>query len=149
MQDTVYSGTIAGTIGGLVKLAINLVLYVLGVAKTTSLHMAAAALLPRGVALNLPSSLMVGLAVDWLVAVALGIIGVYIVRLTGRDFLWLKGVVYGGLIWVVGCGYLATAVVPAWLLRPDPATSVSVLAAHLAYGLTALFVAGRYKIEAV
>jgi len=149
VPDTVYAGTIAGTIGGLVKLALNLVLYVLGAAKTTSLHFAAAALLPKGTALNKPSSLMVGLAVDWLVAVALGISVVYIVRLTGRDFLWLKGVIYGGLIWVVGYGYLAALVVPAWLLRPDPATSVSVLAAHLAYGLTALFVAGRYKIKAV
>lgn len=147
VQDTVASGTVAGTLGGLVKLAINLVLYVIGVAKTTTLHASAAALLPPGAPLGLPSSLMVGLVVDWLIGVGLGILGAYILRLTGRDFLWLKGIVYGGLIWVLGYGFLATLVVPKWLIRPDLATSASMLAAHLAYGLTTLFVAGRYNIR--
>lgn len=149
MQDTVYAGAVAGTLGGLAKLAVNLILYLLGAAKTTTLHMAAAALLPKGTALNIPSSLTVGLAVDWLVAVLLGIIGVCVIRVTGRDFLWLKGAVYGGLIWVIGCGYLAVPVVPPWLLRPDLATSVSMLVTHLAFGLIVLFVAGRCKSEAV
>lgn len=147
MQDMVYSGTIAGTLGALVKLAVNLLLCVASIAKTTTLHLSAAALLPKGVALNTAGSLMTGVAVCWLVSALSGIIGVYILRLTGRDFLWLKGIIYGGLIWVVGYGYLATLVVPERLLRPDLATSVAMLTAHLAFGLTALFVAGKYKIE--
>ncbi|MEW6770313.1 MAG: hypothetical protein AB1330_02865 [Bacillota bacterium] len=148
MRDTVYSGTIAGTLGAPVKLAVNLLFYVASVAKTTTLHLSAAALLPKGVALNTPAaSLTIGVAVCWLVSALSGIIGVYILRLTGRDFLWLKGIIYGGLIWVVGYGYLATLVVPERLLRPDLATSVAMLTAHLAFGLTVLFAAGSHKIE--
>lgn len=50
---------------------------------------------------------------------------------------------------MVGYGYLATLVVPERLLRPDLATSVAMLTAHLAFSLTALFVTGRYRIKAV
>jgi hypothetical protein len=146
MQDMVCAGTIAGTLGALVKLAVNLLLCVASIAKTTTLHLSAA-LLPKGVALNTAGSLTTGVAVCWLVSALLGTIGVYILRLTGRRFLWLKGILYGGLIWVVGYSYLATLVVPERLLRPNPATSVAMLAAHLAFGLTALFVAGSHKIE--
>jgi len=149
MQNTVYTGVIAGTLGGAAKLAVNLLFYLAGIAKITTVHSAAAALLPKGTALGTPPSLATGLAVEWLVAVLLGIIAVYLLRLTGRDLLWLKGIVYGGLTWVFGYGYLATLLVPEPLLRPDLATSAAMLAAHLAFGLTALFVAGRYQIEAV
>lgn len=69
MQDTVYAGTIAGTLGGLVMLAVNLVLYVLGIAKTTILHAAAAIILPGNIALITPPVLLLGLVTHWLLAV--------------------------------------------------------------------------------
>lgn len=141
------AGTFAGILGDLVKLAVNLVLYIIGVAGTTSLHIAAAALLPARVAQG-PPFLMLGLVVEMLVAAGLGILGAYLVRATGRDFLWLKGIVYGGIIWVIGYGLLAPLLAPRWLVLPNLATSMAMLAAHLAYGLTTLFIVGRYALRA-
>ncbi|RPF42829.1 hypothetical protein EDD75_1941 [Thermodesulfitimonas autotrophica] len=145
MRDTVYTGVVAGTAGGLSKLAVNLLLYWAGAAKTTSLHFAAAALLPPNVPLNTLPALLVGFAVDWLTAVLGGLAGVYFLRATGWDFLYLKGIVFGGLLWLVGYGFLAQMVVPERLLRPDVGTSATLLVGHLVFGLVLFTVAARLK----
>ncbi|MEW6573406.1 MAG: hypothetical protein AB1374_07220 [Bacillota bacterium] len=77
MQDTVYAGTVAGTLGGVVILAVNLVLYVLGIVKTTILHAAAAIILPGNIALITPPVLLLGLVTHWLLAVFFGVLGVF------------------------------------------------------------------------
>ncbi|MEW6182396.1 MAG: hypothetical protein AB1500_04360 [Bacillota bacterium] len=140
MQDTIYTGAIAGISGGLVKLTVGLSLYVIGVAETTILHQAAFAFLPEGAAINSAPALVIGLVVHSVLAALLGVIGVYILRLTG--------LLYGGLLWVVVYGDLAAHLVPLRLLRPDLATVVTMLFNHLAFGLTTFYAAGRLRAAA-
>ncbi|MEW6448564.1 MAG: hypothetical protein AB1426_10830 [Bacillota bacterium] len=45
MQDTAYVATVAGTLGALARPAVNLILCLPGIAKTTILHAAAAMIL--------------------------------------------------------------------------------------------------------
>ncbi|MEW6573404.1 MAG: hypothetical protein AB1374_07210 [Bacillota bacterium] len=149
MRDTVCTGVVAGTAGGLGKLAVNLLLYWAGVAKTTSLHFAAAALLPPNVSLNTTPALLVGLAADLLTALLWGITGIYFLSATGRDFLYLKGLVYGGLLWLVGYGFLAQLVVPERLLRPDVGTTATLLVGHLVFGVFLFTVTARLQIGEV
>jgi hypothetical protein len=147
-HDKVYTGFIAGTIGGLATFLVDMFFYAVGVTRTMILEQAGYLVLPNGISLDLPSSLMMGAAVHWVVAAVLGVTGAYIIRLTGRDFLWLKGVLYGGFIWVGLHGYLAATAIPDRLLKPDVATSVLTAFSHLLFGLITLLVAGLDRVEA-
>lgn len=145
MRDTVVLGAIAGGIGYVVMLAINLVLFVTGVAGLSILHQAARGVLPPGSPLGTAPALGLGLLVTLLLAVLLGVLAVYIVSVTGRDYAWFKGLVYGAAIWVLLYGLLGPLFIPVQVLRPDLPTSLSVLVGHLAYGLVTFLVAAQYR----
>lgn len=148
MQDTVYAGTIAGTLGGVVILAVNLVPYGLGIAKATILHAAAAIILPGNIALITPPRSPFGSGHTLAAGSLFRRFRVYI-RASGRGYTWLKGTGYGGFLWLLTYSHGVGTEVPGWLQRPDLATCVSMLAAYLSYGLTVWFVLTRYGTEAV
>lgn len=145
MRDTVVIGTVSGLIGGAVMLAINLMLFMTGSAALTQLHQGARAVLPPGSPLGTAPALALGAVVTLMLAVLLGILAVYILQATGRDYTWLKGLLYGLTVWVAGYGLLAPLFVPMQIMRPDLLTSVSSLASHLAYGLVTFLVAAQYR----
>lgn len=145
MRDTIVLGAVAGTIGAVVMLAVNLILFVGGVAAFSQLHQAARAVLPPGSPLGTTPALALGLVVTLMLAIILGLFAVYIVNKTGRDYAWFKGLLYGIAVWVVVYGLLGPLFVPVQILRPDLLTSVSFLASHLAYGLVTFLVAAQYR----
>jgi|Deesub1362A_J573_1020465.scaffolds.fasta_scaffold00029_152 hypothetical protein len=145
MRDTVVVGAVAGFIGGVVMLAINLILFVGGVIALSQLHQGARAVLPPGAALGTAPALALGLVVTLLLAIILGVVGVYLLRATGRDYAWFKGLLFGGAVWVLVYGLLGPLLIPMPILRPDLLTSASFLVSHLAYGLVTFLVAAQYR----
>ncbi|ACA60430.1 DUF6789 family protein [Candidatus Desulforudis audaxviator] len=145
MRDSIVLGAVAGTIGLVVMLAINLILFITEIAGLSILHQAARGVLPPGSPLGTAPALGLGLLVTLLLAIILGVLAVYIVSATGRDYAWFKGLVYGAAIWVLVYGLLGPLFIPVQVLRPDLPTSVSVLLGHLAYGLVAFLVAAQYR----
>ncbi|MBU4532531.1 MAG: hypothetical protein KJ650_02660 [Firmicutes bacterium] len=145
-QDTVFVGFLGGLIGGLAKLAADVAFFILGIAKTTEAHLAAQAFLPTGTAITL-SALALGVAVDLGIAVALGIVAAYIIAFTGRDYLLLKGLIFGALLYVFGYGLVAQAFLPTVVLRPDLATSAVFLLTHLVLGAVTFLVIGQFQTE--
>lgn len=148
MRDSVLIGAVSGLIGGVVMLALNLILFVTGITAVSQLHQGARAVLPPGVALESAPALALGAVETFLIAAILGVAAVYFLRATGRDYAWLKGLLYGAAAWFLLYGLLGPLVIPMPVLRPDLATSVSLLAGHLLYGLVTFLVAAQYRTEA-
>ncbi|MDQ7791553.1 MAG: hypothetical protein C4575_09020 [Desulforudis sp.] len=147
MQDTIFVGFVVGLIGGLAKMATDIAFFIPGIAKTTSAHLGAQALLPEGTPLTLPA-LALGAGVDLTIAIALGIIATYIIANTGRDYLFLKGIIFGAMVYVFGYGLVALAVLPVAVLRPDFASSATFLLSHMVLGAVIFLVAGQFQTDA-
>lgn len=144
MRDSIVTGLIAGILGGLVYLVPAWGLWLAGIAKTTPLHISAHVFLPPGAATGTIPALTFGFIVHLIVSALLGIIAVGMLRLTGADYLWAKGLAFGGTVYLLVYGLIAQAFIPAAVLHPDLVTSAVFLFGHLVYGLIAVLFAGYY-----
>ncbi len=147
MRDTVLAGTFAGIAGGLFYQVFVWVLLLSGIAQTTPFRLGAYVLVRPGVNLSSLPAQGLGAAQHFALASLFGIIIVYLLRLVGTDFLAVKGLVYGGIIYFLIYGVLAKAVIPVHILQPDLTTSIVHLFGNLFFGLTTTYIAG-YLVRA-
>lgn len=90
-----------------------------------------------------PLWLVIGWSVHLLIGVLLGVIFVCILTYVGRDYAVVKGVVFGGLVWVVQIGVIGKilGVIPD---RPPPGELLILFGYHLLYGAVLGYVVSRW-----
>ena len=100
-NDRFISGAIAGTIAAIAKTIPNFIFNLLGVTNHTYPSLIAAILLKT----PHPHSFwpfFLGLVIDAIIGGVVGIVIAYILKTVGNKYLWLKGIIFGNLVWLIG-----------------------------------------------
>lgn len=119
-KDTIVLGSIAGFIGNVFKEALAWTFHLLGYLRYTFVHIAAGTFVPEEFIDN-PVSLAAGFIADYIIAGTIGVITLFIVRLTGNDYPIYKSIGFSSLLYVVLYGALmALDYTRASLLTPLP-----------------------------
>lgn len=134
IKDRVTAGIVAGLMANLVKQAVEWTAYHFDISQEVGSEKAADFLLPKG-KIKTPIGRAVGVAADSTIAAALGVFGVYVLTLTGKDHYILKGISIGNLTWSAIYGVLSRMGVSSSVYR-DPKTTAVEWLAHAAFGIT-------------
>jgi hypothetical protein len=144
-QDTLIYGAMAGIAGTIAKEAIDFLSVVLGWSKYLYWHIAASIfILPEEV--TQAGGLILGALGDLVAGSLFGIVLLYILKYTGKDYLYFKGLGFGWLIWL---GFFGL-VVNIHIIRITPTdigTSLSAFLEHSVFGLTTAWFIGKYGQE--
>jgi len=145
LKDRILAGTIAGMIASIIKTISNLILWKMGVIKHLYLFIASAALIrPEDATTVL--GVILGVVVDIITGGTLGLLLVYLFKLTGRDYWWYKGLIMGNVIWLFGLGlainFGASRIVPV-----DPVFRLTSLVEHQIFGLVGAYLIIKWYPE--
>ncbi|NLP36060.1 MAG: hypothetical protein GX357_00195 [Firmicutes bacterium] len=143
IRDRIALGVLAGIIATIPAILVNMLSVNLGFAKWYSHQIGGSIYLHPGLTDSLQGFLLG--ALTWLIpAMALGIITSYVIKATGEDFWWLKGIavtlicmhliVYGFLYSLGG----------ATIVPFDFATNISIYVENIIYGLTLGYLIKRW-----
>ncbi len=144
MKDKVVIGIVTGLLADAIKLSFNYLAFRLNFATVVFWQIAASRFLEKN-DLYQPLAYIVGGITDLTVTSIAGILFIYFLHFTGRDYIWLKGTGFGLTIWVA---LLGTLLVQS-RVKLDLATSDIIVTAiaHLIYGLSlALFAKRFYRL---
>jgi len=134
LKDKIMVGALIGIFSDAVKLTSNYIMYKLGWTSVVFWQIVAARFLTKD-DLSKPSALFIGAVADITVSAILGIGFVYFVYLFGRKFLFIKGIGYGLLIWVVLLGSLLSQTIGG-KITPTPPGIIVTMIAHFIFGLS-------------
>ncbi len=138
MKDKVMAGLTVGLLADSVKLIFNYACFSFGFTKTVFWQIAATRFLNRD-DLFKPIAYLIGAIVDLTTTAVLGVLFIFLLRLTGRAYLWIKGAGFGLVVWVGLFGTVLSQAT-ATKLPSEPATILVAAIAHLIFGLSlALF----------
>ncbi|PKM80807.1 MAG: hypothetical protein CVU89_11705 [Firmicutes bacterium HGW-Firmicutes-14] len=137
LRDSILAGATAGMAATLIKNIPNLILWKTGIVEYIYFHLAASALIsPNEV--GSPIGLLVGVVVDIITGGTLGILIIYFLKITGKDYWWFKGLIVGNLIWLWGLGVAINFGV-ARIVPLDPVFRLTSLIEHQIFGLAGSF----------
>ncbi len=144
MKDKVAIGTIVGLLADVTKLLFNYLAFNLHFTNVIFWQIAAARFLERN-DLFKPMAYFIGAVTDLTVTAIIGVLFIYFLHFTGRDYIWLKGAGFSLVIWVI---VLGTLLVQSQAKLNLQSTDVSVtFLAHLVYGFSLAFAARKlYKL---
>ena len=144
MKDKVAIGTIVGLLADVTKLLFNYLAFNLHFTNVIFWQIAAARFLERN-DLFKPMAYFLGAVTDLTVTAIIGVLFIYFLHFTGRDYIWLKGTGFSMVIWVI---VLGTLLVQSQAKLNLQSTDVSVtFLAHLVYGFSLAFAARKlYKL---
>ncbi len=138
MKDKVMAGLTVGLLADSIKLVFNYACFYFGFTKTVFWQIAATRFLNRQ-DLFKPIAYLIGAIVDLTTTAALGVLFIYLLRLSGRDYLWFKGAGFGLIVWTGLFGTVLSQATEA-KLPSEPTTILVAAVAHLLFGLAlALF----------
>lgn len=145
VRDKVALGTIAGLIGTIPQVLINALSVYIGFAKTYDFQLSGSIYLYKELTLTFWGFILGGI-VWFSMAIGLGVVTTYFIKVTGKDFWWLKGIIVSNMImYILMYGFFfaleAPKVVP-W----DVSTNFSILIENLIFGLTTSYIIKRYLI---
>lgn len=144
MKDKIMAGLVVGLLADVVKLAVNYSFFLLGFVKTVFWQVAATRFLSSS-ELFKPVAYLIGGLVDLTTTAVLGVIFIYLIRFTGRDYVWYKGAGFGLIVWVGLFGTVLAEAVER-KLPADARTIIVTAVAHLIFGLSLAFFSKRiYK----
>jgi len=146
MRDSALTGIIAGVIGGIAYQSFMYVFYLVGISETTPFHLGAYILLRPGLDISAVPAQALGMVQHLANSSLLGLIAVYLLRYMGTDYLWLKGLAFGGVIYFLIYGVIAKAVIPVHILQPNLSTSTAYMFGNLLFGLLTTF-AVAYQLK--
>ena len=131
------TGVLIGLLADAVKLGVNYLAFALGYTNVVFWQIVATNILPKEY-LFTTSALIIGAAMDVTVTCLLGVIFLYVIKYTGLDFLFLKGIGFAMLVWV---GLMGTIIGPSLeaKLPQTPSGIFVTIVAHFFFG-TALAV---------
>lgn len=101
IKDRLIAGAISGMIGALAKTLLNYLFFLLGVTRHTYPSLIAMILLKSHGPFHI-GALLIGFIIDSVIGGTVGILIIYLLEGVGRRYLWMKGVIFGNLVWLVG-----------------------------------------------
>ena len=148
IKDRIALGTISGLLASIPSFVINFILVQIGFARWYSFQIGGSIYLhPENT--NTLQGFIFGTLVWLIPASALGIIIAYVIRNTGEDFWWLKGIIITMvLMFLFTYGFLYT-LGGATIVPFDFATNISVFIENVVFGLTASYLVkswGKVKV---
>lgn len=139
-MDIIFRGIIAGIIATLVYTALNWALFAFGILPSTVVHYAAVLLMPPpGTGINALSITMGAIGV-FVAGSLLSVILAIILRRTGRDFAWLKGIGVGAILWPTHVALIPSAIIPRVFATLPPLMVPAILLLSIIWGLVAALV---------
>lgn len=141
LKDRVIAGAIIGLLANAVKLSVNFTGYLLNFTPVVFWQLVAAQFLAREDLFN-PMAYVVGAAADLAMTALLGALFVFTIRYIGDEYLYLKGLGFGLIVWAVLFGSLFAARIQE-KIPPEPPAIIVTLAAHTVFGLALAFFTSR------
>jgi len=132
-KDIIIIGATIGLLADAVKLFINYILYLMNYTDVVFWQITASRFLERKDLFD-PVAYIIGGLADITVTAALGVLFVIVIYLTGKRYLWIKGIGFGLFIWVGLFGTLLGQTVQAKLPQ-EPSGIMVTIAAHFVFGL--------------
>ena len=143
MKDKVVLGLTIGLFADLVKLMTNYIGHLLKFTDVLFWQIAATRFLEKS-DLNKPVAYLVGGFADLAVAALMGVIFIYLLYFTGRDYAYIKGVGFGIIVWVALFGTVLGQSVQNKLTLNSTAILVTAIA-HLSFGAALAFFALKFS----
>ena len=137
MKDRMVAGGVAGLIGAAVQNIYSYVMVGLNLAQFTYSDFATSVLTNRVYSDSL--GLVAGFVAYLSVGVILGILFAYLISATSNDYLYVKGLFYGFILWFLLTGFGTAFRLPAFLNLP-PVSTLSILVGGLIFGVITAFV---------
>lgn len=131
MKDSTGIGVISGLIASLVFTTIQLALYYTGIMNYTLIHIWSQIVIPRSE--FTPIALTLGFMGHIFTGLFFAVIITYYLKLAGTDYLWLKGLVWGGFLWIIRIGVINNLFMRQSLLIPDSSVAFGELITHIIY----------------
>lgn len=134
IKDRIVLGVVAGLTANLTKQAIEWTAYRYHITREVGADKAAGFLLPPN-KIRTKAGRCIGLVADSSIAACLGILGVYVLTFTGKDYPLVKGVCIGNATWTMAYGILTRMGVSSSVYRDKDTTAVAWLS-HTAFGIS-------------
>ncbi|TGE39755.1 hypothetical protein E4K67_01810 [Desulfosporosinus fructosivorans] len=138
-MDTLMRGSIAGLIATIVYGVINWILFMLGVLPSTLTHYAAVFITPPGTAIStLP--LFLGVVSNIMAGSFAGVILTYLLKWTGYDYAFIKGIGISLVFWPVHTTFFPTLIGPRLYETLSPIMVLSTLVLSILWGIVTVLV---------
>ncbi len=145
LKDRILAGTMAGMTASFLKTIPNIILWRMGVVEHMYLFIASSALIsPEDV--TKVWGLILGVVVDIITGGTLGLLIIYLLTFTGRDYWWYKGLIVGNIVWLFGLG-LAINFGAARIVPVDPIFRLTSLIEHQIFGLVGAYLIIKWYPE--
>jgi len=112
MRDSAIKGLFSGIAGGIAYQVFVWVFYLWNIANITPFQLGAYILIPPGSDITTLSAQGLGMIQHFANSSLLGLIAVFLLRLFGNDYIWIKGVSYGAVLYFLIYGVIAKAIIP-------------------------------------
>lgn len=140
-MDFIIRNLIAGVIAGAVYTIINFLLFIAGVLPSTLTHYTAKLVMPPGTPIT-GLTLIMGATGDLAASLTGAVLIDLILRWTGQDYSWLKGLSIGGVLWVIHVAFIPTFA-PRVLPTLPPSMVVASFFLSILWGLIASLTLSR------
>jgi hypothetical protein len=145
VRDKVALGTIAGLIGAIPQVLINALSVYIGFAKNFDFQLSGSIYLSRELTLTFWGFILGGI-VWYSMAAGLGIFTTYFIKLTGKDYWWLKGIIVSNTVmYIFMYGFFFSLEAPK-VVPWDVSTNFSILIENYIFGITTGYIIQRYLI---
>jgi len=142
INDRITLGTIAGLVGTIPQILISFISYKIGYAQFFSFQLSAGVHLAKPLAVE-PMGLLMGGFIWELTGAVLGIVILYIITKTGKEFWWLKGIIVTNfLMYTIVYGFAFD--MGASYLADDIGTNFTEMVGNILFGLTSAFLAAKW-----
>lgn len=137
LKNKFILGILVGLLADGVKLTVNFLLFKLNLTSLVFWQLISL-MLVEVKDVHMPLAIFIGAAADITVTSLLGILFIYFVYFTGKDYVWLKGIGFAMLTWVTLFGVLL-----AQLVNSDhshnPTDIIVIILAHFSFGVAISF----------
>ncbi|KUO51477.1 MAG: hypothetical protein APF76_14025 [Desulfitibacter sp. BRH_c19] len=137
IRDKILLGIFIGFLADASKLIFNYIAFKLTFTNLVFWQLIAALLLEKD-DIHKPSALLIGSIADITVSILLGVIFIYVIYFIGKEYLWIKGIGFGMLVWVSLFGVLLAQLIQGKISQ-DPSGILVTIVAHFIFGLSLAF----------
>lgn len=143
-MDFIIRNLIAGTIAGGIYTIINTLLFMAGVLPSTLTHYTTKLVMPPGTPFT-GLTLAMGATGDLAASFSGAVLIDLLLRWTGLEYSWLKGLTIGGVLWVIHVAFLP-ALAPKVLPTLPPSMVVASFFLSILWGLIASVTLSRLPL---
>ncbi len=137
LRNKILLGALIGFLSDAVKLTFNYMSFKLGFTNVVYWQLIAALLIKKE-DIQKPVALLIGGVADVTVTMFLGVIFIYTIYFIGKEYLWIKGIGFGMIVWVSAFGVLLVQLIGDKIPQ-NPSGVLVTIVAHFIFGLSIAF----------